>query len=104
LICVLLIQNETSSSKSLLQELTQRRYCSIPTYKSTRTGPPHMPTFFSTVEVEGVEFHGKASSSKKEAEYDAAKIAYKALKDGKFIHLILLSCIRIALMENFDII
>ncbi|AES71599.2 double-stranded RNA-binding motif protein [Medicago truncatula] len=74
--------NETCASKSLLQELTQRRYCSIPTYKSTRTGPPHMPTFFSTVEVEGVEFHGKASSSKKEAEYDAAKIAYKALKDG----------------------
>jgi hypothetical protein len=47
-----------------------------------------MPTFFSTVEVESLEFHGKASSSKKQAEQDAAKIAYTALKECKFIHLI----------------
>jgi len=47
-----------------------------------------MGTFFSTVEVEGVEFHGMAFRSKKEAEHDAAKIAYKVIKDGKIIHLI----------------
>jgi hypothetical protein len=55
------------------------------------------------VEVESLEFHGKASSSKKQAEQDAAKIAYTALKECKFIHWILISCIRIALMQNFDI-
>lgn len=35
-----------------------------------------MPTFFSIVEVEGREFHGKAGKSKKQAEQDAAKVAY----------------------------
>eukprot|EP00256_Glycine_max_P070654 XP_025985249.1 double-stranded RNA-binding protein 6 [Glycine max] len=46
-----------------------------------QAGSPHMPTFFSTVEVEGVEFHGKGGRSKKQAEEDAAKIAYIALKE-----------------------
>jgi len=66
-----------------------------------QAGSPHMPTFFSTVEVEGVEFHGKGGRSKKQAEEDAAKIAYIALKECKFIVAlkwsaspILLSCIR----------
>lgn len=44
-----------------------------------------MPTFFSTVVVEGKEFHGKACKSKKQAEQDAAKIAYIALKECKLI-------------------
>ncbi|KAK2442723.1 double-stranded RNA-binding protein [Trifolium repens] len=74
-------QDESCSFKSLLHELTQREDFSLPTYKTTKIGPPHMPTFFSTVEVESLEFHGKASSSKKQAEQDAAKIAYTALKE-----------------------
>ncbi|CAJ2651384.1 unnamed protein product [Trifolium pratense] len=74
-------QEESSSFKSLLHELTQREDFSKPTYKTTKIGPPHMPTFFSTVEVQGLEFHGKASTSKKLAEQDAAKIAYTALKE-----------------------
>ena len=59
-----------------------------------------METFYSTVEVESLEFHGKASKSKKEAEQDAAKIAYIALQECKLIVLAqcyvshLLSCIR----------
>ncbi|CAJ2668570.1 unnamed protein product [Trifolium pratense] len=96
-------QEESSSFKSLLHELTQREDFSNPTYKTTKIGPPHMPTFFSTVEVQGLEFHGKASTSKKLAEQDAAKIAHTALKECKFIHFIFLSYIRIALMENCDI-
>ncbi|KAK2388583.1 double-stranded RNA-binding protein [Trifolium repens] len=73
--------DESCSFKSLLHELTQREDFSLPTYKTTKIGPPHMPTFFSTVEVESLEFHGKASSSRKQAEQDAAKIAYTALKE-----------------------
>ncbi|CAI8597762.1 unnamed protein product [Vicia faba] len=49
-------QGDTSSSKSKLLELTQKE--------------------------EGLEFHGKASSSKKQAEHDAAKVAYTALKES----------------------
>ncbi|GAU48808.1 hypothetical protein TSUD_406410 [Trifolium subterraneum] len=74
-------QEESFPSKSLLLELTERQGFSDPTYKTTEIGSPHMPTFFSTVEVEGLEFHGKASRCKKQAEHDAAKIAYIALKE-----------------------
>ncbi|CAI8597754.1 unnamed protein product [Vicia faba] len=86
-------KDESCPAKSLLLELTQREGFSKPIYKTTeaRSSPP----FSSTVEVEGVEFHGKASWSKKQAEHDAAKIAYTALKECKFIHLTLLSTVRI---------
>ncbi|KAL5076267.1 hypothetical protein RYX36_015251 [Vicia faba] len=85
--------DESCPAKSLLLELTQREGFSKPIYKTTeaRSSPP----FSSTVEVEGVEFHGKASWSKKQAEHDAAKIAYNTLKECKFIHLTLLSTVRI---------
>jgi dsRNA-specific ribonuclease len=90
LILILLFQEESFPSKSLLLELTEREGFSNPIYKTTQIGSPHMPTFFSTVEVEGLEFHGKASRCKKQAELDAAKIAYIALKECKFIHFIFL--------------
>jgi len=44
-----------------------------------------MPTFFSTVEVEGIGFHGNTSRSIKEVKHDAAKIAYITLKECNFI-------------------
>ncbi|GAU48806.1 hypothetical protein TSUD_406390 [Trifolium subterraneum] len=75
------VLDESCPSKSLLLELTQREGFSKPTYKTTESGSSHLPTFFSTIEVEGLEFHGKASRSKKLAENDAAKIAYIALKE-----------------------
>ncbi|CAI8597761.1 unnamed protein product [Vicia faba] len=74
-------KDESCPAKSLLLELTQREGFSKPTYKTTESRSSNMPTFFSTVEVKGVEFHGKASRSKKQAEHDAAKIAYIALKE-----------------------
>ena len=103
MICILHIQDESCPSKNLLQELSEREGFSKPIYKTTQIGPPHMPTFFSTVEVEGIGFHGKASKSEKEAEEDAAKIAYITLKECKFIYLVRHSCLRITLRENFDI-
>ncbi|KAF1885185.1 hypothetical protein Lal_00029074 [Lupinus albus] len=81
-ICILFIQGECSSSfKNKLQELTQRKCFGKPTYKTTQSGYPNMPTFFSTVEVESMEFHGKAAKSKKEAQQNAANVAYLALKE-----------------------
>ncbi|XP_050876295.1 double-stranded RNA-binding protein 1 [Lathyrus oleraceus] len=74
-------KGESCPPKSLLLELTQREGFSKPTYKTTESRSSNMPSFFSTVEVEGVEFHGKASRSKKQAEHDAAKIAYIALQE-----------------------
>ncbi|CAI8597760.1 unnamed protein product [Vicia faba] len=73
-------KDETCPAKNLLLELTQTEGFSKPTYRTTESRSTHMPTFFSTVEVEGVEFHGKASRSKKQADHDAAKIAYIGLK------------------------
>ena len=76
-------QDESRGYKNLLQELVQREDLSIPIYKTTKHGEPHKPIFFSTVELEGEIFHGKAAKSKKQAELDAARVAYVALKERK---------------------
>ncbi|XP_028752538.1 double-stranded RNA-binding protein 1-like [Neltuma alba] len=68
--------------KNLLQELAQREGFCKPTYKTMRSGTVHMPTFFSIVEVEGKEFHGEPMKSKRQAEQDAAKVAFIALKES----------------------
>ncbi|XVF69326.1 hypothetical protein PTKIN_Ptkin11bG0071800 [Pterospermum kingtungense] len=67
--------------KNLLQELAQREELSIPVYKTEKCGLPHRPTFFSGVEVEGEVFYGKGAKSKKEAEINAAKVAYTNLTE-----------------------
>ncbi|RDX71492.1 Double-stranded RNA-binding protein 3, partial [Mucuna pruriens] len=53
------ILGDSGSFKTSLLELTEREGFCKPTYKTMKAGSPDMPTFFSTVEVEGVEFHGK---------------------------------------------
>ncbi|OMO71126.1 Double-stranded RNA-binding protein [Corchorus capsularis] len=68
--------------KKLLQQLTEREgLSSNPEYKTVKFGRAHSPTFFSTVEVEGVVYHGEGGKSKKEAELNAAKVAYTNLID-----------------------
>nr|XP_007146427.1 hypothetical protein PHAVU_006G039700g [Phaseolus vulgaris]ESW18421.1 hypothetical protein PHAVU_006G039700g [Phaseolus vulgaris] len=74
-------KGDSDSFKTSLMELTEREGFHKPTYKTMQAGSLYMPTFFSTLEVEGVEFHGKGCRSKKEAEEDAANIAYIALKE-----------------------
>lgn len=81
------MQGGSGPFKSLLLELTQREGFCKPIYKTIQSSSSHMRTFYSTVEVEDEEFHGKASKSKKEAEQDAAKIAYIALNECKLIFL-----------------
>ncbi|KAI4308337.1 hypothetical protein L6164_031421 [Bauhinia variegata] len=75
-------KGDSSVYKNLLQEFAQREGRCKPTYKTRKSGSPQSPSFFSTVEVEGKQFHGKAEKSKKQAEQDAAKVAYISLKGG----------------------
>ncbi|ERM93584.1 hypothetical protein AMTR_s00004p00117700 [Amborella trichopoda] len=69
--------------KNLLQELAQKEGLPLPEYKTVRSGEPHLPIFSSTVEVDGKSFSGKPAKNKKEAELDAARVAYFNLKDGR---------------------
>lgn len=69
--------------KNLLQELAQSEGFALPEYKTEKCGPPHMLTFFSTVEVEGEIFRGKGGKSHKLAEQNAAKVAYTAFVERK---------------------
>ncbi|KAL2322610.1 hypothetical protein Fmac_026989 [Flemingia macrophylla] len=79
--CVLLIQGGSDSFMASLLKLTKGEGFCKPTYKTMRVGSPHIPTFFCTVEIEGVKFHGMRGRTVQQAEEDAAKIAYIALKE-----------------------
>ena len=73
-----------------MRELAQKELFCIPSYETVKCGPSHMPTFFSTVEVDGEIFHGKAGKSKKQAEIKAANVAYAAFMDRKSFALLTL--------------
>ncbi|KAF4350718.1 hypothetical protein G4B88_000856 [Cannabis sativa] len=75
--------DESRVYKNLLQELVQREDLSTPVYKTIKRGEPHKPIFFTSVELDGEIFHGKAAKSKKQAELDAARAAYVALQERK---------------------
>ncbi|XP_058105810.1 double-stranded RNA-binding protein 1-like isoform X1 [Magnolia sinica] len=81
-------EDDAGFCKNLLQELAQKEGFSLPVYKTVRSGLPHLPTFFSTVEIEGEVFSGKAAKTKKQAEMIAAKVAWSCLKEraSKRIH------------------
>ncbi|XP_015578818.2 double-stranded RNA-binding protein 1 [Ricinus communis] len=66
--------------KNLLQELAQKEGYGLPSYSTVTFGESHKPTFASTVEVKGEFFTGQQTRTKKQAEFNAAKVAYKALK------------------------
>ena len=66
--------------KSLLQELSQRNYKSYPTYRLVkRTGPEHARVFWVEVSINGEVFGPAVGSNKKNAEREAAKLAYEEL-------------------------
>ncbi|KAI9124029.1 hypothetical protein K1719_005329 [Acacia pycnantha] len=82
-------KDDSGVYKNLLIELARREgFCKL-TYKTIRSGTVQMPTFFSIVEVEGKQFHGEPMKSKKQAEQDAAKVAYLSLKDLSYFDTIL---------------
>ncbi|KAJ9559064.1 hypothetical protein OSB04_013678 [Centaurea solstitialis] len=76
-------QEDDCLYKSLLQELAQKKGLVLPVYATNRTGPPHMPSFASTVEITGKCFVGQEARTKKQAEMNAAKVAYTALTEGE---------------------
>ncbi|XP_055815309.1 double-stranded RNA-binding protein 1-like isoform X2 [Solanum dulcamara] len=86
LITVALEKSNTSSYKSFLQELAQQEEICLPEYKTIRFGEPHNLTFFSSVEIEGEVFHGDGAKSKKQAEENAAKVAYIDLIKCKSVY------------------
>lgn len=74
------ILDETGVCKNLLQEMAQRAGVPLPIYTTTRSGPGHMPVFTCSVEVAGMTFQGEAAKSKKQAEKNAAMVAWSSLK------------------------
>ncbi|KAK4338987.1 hypothetical protein RND71_040449 [Anisodus tanguticus] len=76
------IQEDEGLYKTLLQELAQKEGLRFPVYDTARTGPPHAPIFRSMVEVGGGTFQGQEAKTKKQAEMNAAKVAYNALVKG----------------------
>lgn len=66
--------------KTNLQEYMQKHYKDVPTYTLVKkTGPEHNHTFYMEVDVAGQVFGPAAGSNKKEAQQQAAKLAYEVL-------------------------
>lgn len=64
--------------KNRLQELCQKKYWAMPKYTSNKVGPDHNPRFTASVSVNGVFFETThLSKSSKEAQSEAAKIAFE---------------------------
>nr|GEZ00742.1 double-stranded RNA-binding protein 4 [Tanacetum cinerariifolium] len=75
-------QEDDCLYKSLLQELAQKRGLPLPLYTINRSGQPHVPSFGSTVQIAGECYVGPEARTKKQAEMNAAKVAYNALVEG----------------------
>ncbi len=70
--------------KTLLQEYVQKTYKTHPKYRVVqRTGPDHDKTFWIEVSVQDKVFGPGVGKNKKEAEQNAAGIAYKSLTGKK---------------------
>jgi len=70
--------------KTLLQELVQKKHKSYPRYSLVeKTGPDHDRTFWIEVKINGHTFGPGKGKNKKEAEQNAASIAYRSLMNIK---------------------
>ncbi|KAI3876364.1 hypothetical protein MKW98_021216 [Papaver atlanticum] len=69
-------------SKNFLQEFLMKEGLPLPAYNTKSCGAPHLPTFLCTVQVGTDAFEGMASRTKKQAEMNAAKVAYCHLKES----------------------
>jgi ribonuclease-3 len=66
--------------KTLLQEFVQKKYKNYPRYHLVKkTGPDHDKVFWMDVSIEGKNYGPGQGKNKKEAEQNAAKIAYTVL-------------------------
>jgi ribonuclease III len=69
--------------KTRLQELTARTFDAVPRYVVDGSGPDHAKVFRATVLVRGDEMGRGAGRSKKEAEQEAARVAWYRLSEGR---------------------
>jgi len=70
--------------KTLLQEHVQKRMKTYPRYRVVqKTGPDHDKTFLIEVHIGERAFGAGRGKNKKEAEQDAARIAYEAMNPGE---------------------
>ncbi|PAN28266.1 hypothetical protein PAHAL_5G140900 [Panicum hallii] len=77
------------SYKNLLQELAQKEGFPLPVYATTSDVLNHSAAFISTVEIQGTAFQGEPGNTKKQAEMNAAKVAFQHFKDrdrGSAVH------------------
>ena len=66
--------------KNRLQEFCAQTHKKLPIYKVELEGEYHQPKYKCTVEVDGKQFSSTGTfSRKKEAEQDAARVAYEIL-------------------------
>lgn len=66
--------------KTLLQEVVQKRFHTYPRYVLERkTGPDHQKKFWMSVQVQGDSYGPGEGCSKKDAEQEAARLAYEIL-------------------------
>ncbi len=70
--------------KTLLQEMVQKRFKTYPRYELVkRTGPDHNKTFWMEVRINDEGYGTGSGKNKKEAEQNAAEMAYNQLTNGK---------------------
>ncbi len=67
--------------KTRLQELAARHFDGAPVYTLSETGPDHEKRFTATVHLEGVALGRGEGSSKKQAEQEAARVAWALLDE-----------------------
>ncbi|CAH9068483.1 unnamed protein product [Cuscuta europaea] len=77
------IQKGGGLSKTLLQQLAHKLGFLFPTYKTVQYGPPHGATFISFVQIGEESYEGQSAKTKKQAEMNAAEIAYNTLINCK---------------------
>ncbi len=65
--------------KTSLQELTAAEMLGVPEYQVTESGPDHQKSFRAVVRVGGKVYGSGAGRSKKEAEQEAAEVAWRAI-------------------------
>jgi ribonuclease III len=66
--------------KTILQELASQQLRALPNYEVDEEGPDHQKAFTATVSVAGERLGTGAGRTKKEAEQQAAREAYEALR------------------------
>ncbi|ONK74283.1 uncharacterized protein A4U43_C03F4660 [Asparagus officinalis] len=79
-------QDNSSLYKNMLQELATKEGLHLPKYNTVSSGASHMPVFSSTVEIDGHSFMGEVGRSKKQAEINAAKVAWFKLKERSVVN------------------